>query len=428
MLLLLVAAQACDGDDSPDASDSPTPAATSSPSSSASPQATPDGSLGDPQFDPDRASAIVETLAGEIGIRLAGSDGEAEAAEYIRDALASYGYDTTIQEFEFETALQYDSSLQVESPARSFGASAMGGSPSGGADAEIVLAGIGRPDEFPTDTTGKIVLMERGILFFSEKVQNAADAGAVAAVIYNNDPGPFLGRLDEEVSIPVVSIPQQDGEALAELITKGPVSAQLIVDVTTAEGTSRNVIATPPDGQCKVIAGGHFDSVANGPGANDNASGTAVVIEIARALAADGEFGDVCFVLFGAEEIGLLGSAHYVDSLTDLERLTMRAMLNFDMLGVGNELPIGGSGSVVEVVEEEAQALGLSVSISSLPAELGSDHASFIAADIPAVIINCFCDANYHTSQDLPIFVEPRRLADAGELGIATIESLLASS
>jgi hypothetical protein len=97
------------------------------------------------------------------------------------------------------------------------------------------------------------------------------------------------------------------------------------------------------------------------------------------------------------------------------------------MLGVGNELPIGGSGGVVEVVADEAQALGINVRISSLPAGLGSDHASFIAADIPAVIINCFCDANYHTSQDLPVFVQPQRLGDAGELGLATIESLLTS-
>ncbi|MFQ5471606.1 MAG: M20/M25/M40 family metallo-hydrolase [Dehalococcoidia bacterium] len=368
----------------------------------------------------------METLAGEIGVRLAGSAGEAEAAEYIRDALASYGYDATIQEFDFESALQYDTRLRIESPDRSFAASAMGGSPSGQAEAPIVVAGIGRPDEFPAGTAGKIALMERGTLFFSEKVQNAAAAGAVAAVIYNDGPGPFLGRLDEDVPIPVVSIPREDGQHLADLIAKGPVSARLSIGVTTAEGRSRNVVATPPDGKCTVIAGGHLDSVANGPGANDNASGTAVVIEMARALATDGEFDDVCFVLFGAEEVGLLGSRHYVESLTDLERLTTRAMLNFDMLGVGHEWPIGGSGSIVEVVADAGGALGLDVRLSSLPADTGSDHASFIAADIPAVIINCFCDDNYHTSQDVPEFVQSQRLEDAGNLGIATIESLLA--
>jgi aminopeptidase YwaD len=425
--LLLAVAQACNDGDGPEATESPTPTASSSPSPSPIPDPTPTETVND-QFDADRAFAIVEMLAGEIGIRFAGSAGEAEAAEFIRGELASYGYDATIQEFGFERALQYDTSLSIESPARSFAASALGGSPSGAVEAELVRAGIGRPNEFPAGTAGKIALMERGTLFFSEKVQNAAAAGAVAAVIYNDEPGPFLGSLDEDASIPVVSLPQQEGQELADLMAKGPMVAQLAVDVATAQGRSRNVIATPPDGKCTLIAGGHLDSVAAGPGANDNASGTAVVIEMARALAADGDFEDVCFVLFGAEEIGLIGSRHYVESLTDLERLTTRAMLNFDMLGVGNELPIGGSGSVLEVVADEAQALGINVRISGLPAGVGSDHASFIAADIPAVIINCFCDANYHTSQDLPVFVQPQRLGDAGELGLATIASLLASS
>ena len=361
-------------------------------------------------------------------MRLAGSNGEAEAAEFLRETLASYGYEAEIQRFPFESVLQYDTSLLVESPERTFAASAMGGTVSGAAEAEMVVAGIGRPEEFPPDTVGKIALMERGTLFFSEKAQNAADAGAIAAVIYNNGPGPFIGRLDGEVSIPVVSLPQRDGLALIDLISEGPVTATLSINVTAAKGESSNVVATPPGGDCTLIAGGHLDSVANGPGANDNASGTAVVVEMARVLAADGEFDDVCFVLFGAEEIGLLGSAHYVDSLTDLQRLTVRAMLNFDMLGVGNELPIGGSRSITEVIADQAEALGIDVLVSSLPDGLGSDHASFDAVGIPAVIINCFCDANYHTAQDVPMFVEPERLKEAGDLGLATIEALLAPS
>jgi len=358
-------------------------------------------------------------------VRLAGSEGEEKAAEFLRETLASYGYETEIQTFPFESVLQYDTSLLMTSPQRTFGASAMGGTISAEAEAEMVTAGIGRPDEFPADTTGKIALMERGTLFFAEKAQNAADAGAIAAVIYNNGPGSFLGQLDEEVSIPVISLPQNDGIALAELISEGPVTAALSVDITTAQGDSRNVVARPPGGECTVIAGGHMDSVANGPGANDNASGTAVVVEMARVLAADGELDAVCFVLFGAEEIGLLGSGHYADSLTDLQRLTTRAMLNFDMLAVGNELPIGGSRSITEIIGDAAEALGIDVLVSSLPAGLGSDHASFDAVGIPVAIINCFCDANYHTAQDVPAFVKPERLKEAGDLGLATIEALL---
>jgi aminopeptidase YwaD len=359
-------------------------------------------------------------------VRLAGSEGEADAAEFLRETLASYGYDAVVQTFPFESVLQYDTGLIVESPELTVAASAMGGTPNGAAEAEMVVAGIGRPEEFPPETAGKIALMERGTLFFSEKAQNAAEAGAVAALIYNNGPGSFIGQLGDDVSIPVVSLPQRDGLVLVDLVSEGPVNATLSVNVTTAEGESSNVVATPPDGECTVIAGGHLDSVANGPGANDNGSGTAVVVELARALAADGDLDEVCFVLFGAEEIGLLGSSHYVDSLTDLQRLTVRAMLNFDMLGVGNEWPIGGARSVTEVISDAADEIGLDVLISTLPAGLGSDHASFDAVGIPAAIINCFCDANYHTAQDVPDFVEPDRLKAAGDLGLATIEALLA--
>lgn len=358
-------------------------------------------------------------------MRLAGSEGEERAAEFLRETLASYGYEVEIQTFPFETVLQYDTSLIVTLPEQTFAASAMSGTVSGTAEAAMVFAGIGRPDEFPADTAGKIALMERGTLFFAEKAQNAADAGAIAAVIYNNETGSFIGELDEEVSIPVITLPQSDGIALAGLISEGPVTAVLSVKVTTVEGESHNVVARPPGGECTVIAGGHMDSVAAGPGANDNGSGTAVVVELARVLAADGELDDVCFVLFGAEEIGLLGSGHYVESLTDLERLKVRAMLNFDMLAVGSELPIGGSRSITKIIGDQADALGISVAVSSLPAGLGSDHASFDAAGIPAVIINCFCDANYHTALDIPAFVKPDRLKKAGDLGLATIQALL---
>jgi aminopeptidase YwaD len=369
----------------------------------------------------------VEHLAGEIGTRFAGSSGEAEAAEYMQGLLASYGYDATIQPFPFETVTQYDTQIVVEVPgAGPFATAAMGGTATGTAEGEIVTAGIGRASEFAAGTDGKIALIERGELTFGQKAANAEAAGAVGAIIYNNEEGPFIGQLDTDVSIPVVSMPRADGVELESLLGGQAVVARLSVDIQTSEGESRNVIAEPPGGECRIVVGGHYDSVANGPGANDNGSGTAVVIEMARALAADGLFDDVCFVLFGAEEIGLLGSNHYVSSLTEGELGGIEAMLNFDMLGVGHEWPLGGVGSIVEIMAGQADALGLSYRLSDLPANVGSDHASFTAVGIPAVIVNCFCDPNYHTSQDASAFVEPERLKDAGDLGMATVDALLA--
>src|SRR3970040_357872 len=100
------------------------------------------------------------------------------------------------------------------------------------------------------------------------------------------------------------------------MMKEGAVSVRLEVRTRSGPRDSQNVVARPPGAQCRVIAGGHYDSVPAGPGANDNASGTATAVEIARVLAADGEFDDACFVLFGSEEVGLIGSAAFVDSLT----------------------------------------------------------------------------------------------------------------
>jgi Zn-dependent M28 family amino/carboxypeptidase len=143
-------------------------------------------------------------------------------------------------------------------------------------------------------------------------------------------------------------------------------------------------------------------------------------------MAADSVFDDACFVLFGSEEIGLIGSANYVAALTPEERDAIEAMLNFDMLAVGDGWPLGGSRSVLDIVGQEADRLSIDYSTEvSLPANAGSDHASFINAGIPAVIFNCFCDETWHTASDTFDRVNEGRLAEAGALGMGTAKALL---
>ncbi len=195
---------------------------------------------------------------------------------------------------------------------------------------------------------------------------------------------------------------------------------------------SQNVVARPKDGECRVIAAGHYDSVAAGPGGNDNASGAATVVEMARVLAADGEFDDVCFLLFGAEEPGLIGSASFVESLTPVEVETLEAMLNFDMVGVGSQWLFAGSASVTDLAAAEADGRGLDYIVErTLPIE--SDHASFISAGIPAVLFHRLFevvadDPSYHTVEDRAEHVDPGRMAEAADLGLAVIDVLLGGS
>ena len=419
---------ACGGDDEPDPSASPTPSREPTRTRTASPSPTPTPGLGSIEFESARALEIARTLAVDIGSRAAGTDGERRAANHLRDELSKYGYEASLQPFAIQSFVDVNTSLEVTSPEqRQVEASAIVGSASAVVEGNLVAAGLGYRQEFPAGTQGAIVLVQRGEITFSEKVANATAAGAAGVIIYNDESGGFSGQLREPSRIPAASISSEDGGALLEAVNNRNATARLSVEARNETAESNNVVGKPPGGQCRLVIGGHYDSVPAGPGANDNASGTAVVIEMARAMAADDVFDDACFVLFGSEEIGLIGSANYVASLTPSERDTIEAMLNFDMLGVGDGWPFGGSRSVLDIVSAEADRLAIDHSTEvSLPAGAGSDHASFINADIPAVIFNCFCDPNYHSSGDKMEHIEEQRLAEAGAMGMGAAKALLA--
>src|SRR5690606_15718188 len=114
----------------------------------------------------------------------------------------------------------------------------------------------------------------------------------------------------------------------------------LRVDVVAKENIVHNVIAETPAGDDTrvVVVGAHLDSVEEGPGINDNGSGSATNLEIAEQIAKLKIVpkNKLRFVWFSAEEFGLLGSEHYVKSLNDQQRSRILAMLNFDMLGSSN--------------------------------------------------------------------------------------------
>jgi aminopeptidase YwaD len=436
VVALLLVLAACGGG-SPSATPSPiitaTPTAVPTPTLVPTPTAHGSSAIGAAQFDATRAFAHVEALAVDIGSRPAGSTAERRAAVYLRDQLSGFGYEAELQPFSYDLFADAGSSLQVISPQTlSPAVDPFEPSANGVMEGEIVDAGVGRPEEFPADTAGKIALMGRGVVFFSDKVANAEAAGAAGVIVYNDEPGLFSGTLAGPSAIPAVAVSQADGQALLAMVRAGPVSARLEVRTQSGSEDSQNVVARPPDGECRLIAGAHYDSVPAGPGANDNASGSATVVEIARALAADGEFDDVCFALFGAEEVGLVGSAHFVDSLTPAEGETLEAMLNFDMVGVGTRWLLGGSPSITDIAASEAEKQGLEYAVDNSTVA-GSDHASFIAAGVPAVFFHSFVqviadDPNYHTAEDRAEHVQSSRMAEVGGLALAVIDTLLSSS
>lgn len=432
LLLLLTACNG--GSPTPTPSPAITPAPTPVVTPTVAPSPTPHGSsdIGPVRFDPVRAFAHVEALAVDIGSRPAGSEAERQAAVYLRDQLSRFGYEAKLQPFSYDVFADAGSSLDVLSPELlSLAVYPFEPSANGVVEGRLVDAGIGGPQDFAADTVGKIALIRRGDLFFSDKVANAETAGAAGVIVYNDEPGLFIGNLGEPSAIPALAVSQEDGQALLAMLQAGPVSARLEVRTESGARDSQNVVARPQDGECRLIAGGHYDSVAAGPGANDNASGTATVVEMARVLAADGEFDDVCFVLFGAEEIGLIGSDRFVESLTAAQEETLDAMLNFDMVGVGTQWLLAGSPSMTDLAATEADERGLDY-IVERSSPIGSDHASFINAGTPAVFFHSLFvvvadDPNYHTAEDRAEHVQPTRMAEIADLGLAVIDILLGS-
>jgi FMN phosphatase YigB (HAD superfamily) len=168
---------------------------------------------------------------------------------------------------------------------------------------------------------------------------------------------------------------------------------------------SLNVIADRPgqrsSGRELVLATAHLDSVnhdAGGgpdvlaPGADDNASGSAGVLQLARSLREHPASEDLRLILFGGEEQGLLGSRHHVTGLSTAERARIRAVVNMDMIGCLNRAPasvlLEGAAVSQTVIDGLAQAAAtyteLVVETSLQP--WGSDHLPFLEADLPAVL------------------------------------------
>ena len=148
-----------------------------------------------------------------------------------------------------------------------------------------------------------------------------------------------------------------------------------------------------------VIVTGHLDSInvdagASGvaPGADDNASGSTGVLEIARVFRDHAGRDDLRFILFGGEEQGLFGSKHYVTQLAPAERSSIRVVVNMDMIGsLNSETPsvlLEGAAlsqlAIDGLAEAAANYSGLKVETSLHP--FNSDHVSFIDAGIPAVL------------------------------------------
>ncbi len=373
-------------------------------------------------------SSAMETLTfltNEFSPRASGTEEEVVAAEYLRDEFAALGYDASIQPFEVQSISPFGRLLTVDEPQEmDIQAFPMWMTEAGVVSGQVVDVGKALMDDIPSEgLAGRIALIERGEITFDEKVTAVFDAGAVGAIVYNNEPGPFVGALGGE-TIPAVAVSQEDGGMFKSLVDDGPVTATIRLEYTEE---SRNVIADKPgtegDGRV-VVLGGHYDTVPDVPGANDNGSGIATLLTIAREIA-DREYPfTVRFIAFGAEELGLHGSQYYVGQLSDEEIASTVAMLNFDALGSGPTTATLGTLSLQSMVEEYAEQQGIDIRIRYTIDWGSSDHAPFHDAGIDHIFFLGEDFSRIHTPDDKLEFVETELLGTSAFLGMALLEML----
>lgn len=362
----------------------------------------------------------IRTLSIDIGPRLSGSDAEMAAVDYARSELERYGYAVEVQAFTgsgpdfYRPARITTSAVEGEIVAAS-----LNQTPAGEMTARLVEAGNGARSDFPEGTVGAIVLIQRGVVTFNDMARNAEAAGAAGVIIANRERGPFIGEIDPPTDLPVVAIGLDEGEALRAALARGAVQVTIEVEPLTGF-TAYNVIARPQGGACRTVSGGHLDSVPWTPGANDNASGSALVLELARAAAVAGLEGH-CFALFGAEEQGLLGSAFFVSQLRAEERAALEAFYDYDVVAADARVLALGSTVLVDRADEVARATGLVIDLSRVADEIASDHLSFIQAGIPSVIVTTPDFSLIHTVDDTVENLSTESLADLTRLAFALL-------
>ncbi len=393
-----------------------------------------------------RAYGMALTLADEHSPRQSATDEELEAAMFLSGAMDRLGYETSVQEFEVTEAWASGSlevlpdedgdELDVTFRRRDGNTARIPVLPFeplkvGIVEGELVDVGLGSDEDFEgLDVEGKIALMGRGEISFEEKETNAAENGAIAAVVYNNEPRYyFRGQLDGDPDILASSITRVDGGLLFDALEDGEEFDVELIVYPLGNGPSRNVIAelnNDIDGDQVVLVGAHYDTTPWSSGANDNGSGVAAAMVVADELADDELPFDLRFVFFGSEETGLHGSTYYANDLSVSQLGRIEAMINLDVVATG-ELSALGSESLIEYAIDAAEALNIEINATDGLDGASSDHAPFDELGVSVVMVYAD-DLTYinHPSDTIEhLNAEPMGQAVAVVLGI--IERLAGS-
>ncbi len=400
---------------------------------------------------PGQAMRHLEALSEDIGPRIGGTRSEYDAAQYIAGQLDRHRLAVRLEPFPVadkflaqiddpDGQLADDICWQAgASPDAAHGVQASGnvidvgpaGTPTWPADPALVTGAVVLADDAqnPTDPVARV----------NQRAAFVADAqarGAVAVVLLPADLAyprrasaaslrlvPTTGTTPPAptpvAAIPVLGVAQVQKRLLREDLAVRPL--RLAVSTTAHRGlTSHNVIGERPSGRRAlsplVYISGHYDSVIGAPGANDDGSGTALTLELARVFKSLGKTeAGVRFALWGSEEQGLIGSRYHVAQLAQPERDRIRGVFQNDMVGTSWEPATrywllsftGDANPTTETVAGAATRLGYAPRISPVTERGASDHQSFQEVGIDAANFSWRGEASpalleppYHSPED----------------------------
>jgi hypothetical protein len=310
---------------------------------------------------------------------------------------------------------------------------------------KIVMALDGRPSHLDADRATRLekVLAARrrnaaGLVLIGEALPSLASTGAPVALPSASMTRTAAERVLAGTGRTLGDLEREMGARRAPVSRATAVTLRLVVALARDDARDVNVLgvlrgARPELAHEAVLVGAHYDHLGevNGvvhPGADDNASGTAVVVGLARALAAAGPLPrTVVFALFGAEESGLVGSRHYTaHPVVPLDRTA--AMVNLDMVGrLGSgTLRVTGveSGHGLErVVREAAAATGVGIDARGTPWG-PSDHLSFYRAGTPVVFFTTGTHEDYHRPSDIAGRIDAHGLSRVAAVALRTVQTL----
>jgi len=388
-------------------------------------------------FSGDAAFQVCRHLAQSIGERVQGLESTITTKDYLCHQLSEYGLEKVRAEA-FPVLTSRQKKGQIIAGNRKFDGLSFG--LSGSTDFEGISGSVVKytswswnptPEELNRFTDQIVIIYTR--VFSQQVVQDLIEAGVRGIIYVTYHPGSppklpmgfiyhALNTGDFDLLPPIISVSYQDGAKLLAKVREVTIQA----DVTILQSESFNVMGEIPGQEPDVILfSAHYDSAPYSPGATDNAGGTAILLELARSLAATSPRWTLRFIACGSEECALQGARHYCRThSTTLDEIKLN--LNYDVQGarIGN-LALG-------IIGEKRLLTQVGQAIHHWNPEIrqgatGGDNRIFAYHGIPAVHWWFGGGANFilnHTPHDRIDNIAPQSLEFVGQASEMYVKEL----